>query len=340
MKRLVLAASLAASPLFALDTPPAVQWPPFPEQARLTLIASYTGASAPSDATGWIRFLHLLLGIAGLGKSTLRPLSHPTGIFVRGRIVYVADPGEGGVLRYDEAAHTSVWLPSPGWKTKWGSPIAVAAAPDGRVFVADSELERVFILNPEGSVLGELKGDPRGLGRPAGLALGFDRLYVSDARNHRISFYDLGGSFIGDFGRRGAAVGEFNYPTYLWFDGSARQLWVCDSGNFRLQRFDEDGRSLGSIGENGDRPGYLARPRGVALDSEGNVYVVDGAFDAVQIFDGKGRLLLFAGAEGAEPGQFSLPGGIFIDANDRVFVADTYNGRVEVFQYRKAGEQR
>ena len=96
-----------------------------------------------------------------------------------------------------------------------------------------------------------------------------------------------------------------------------------------------DGRFLGSVGENGNRPGYLARPRGLATDSDGHVFVSDAAFEAVQVFDDKKNFLLFVGRAGVTPGQFNMPGGVFIDGRDRVYVADTQNARVQVFQYVK-----
>ncbi|TPW20610.1 MAG: NHL repeat protein, partial [Elusimicrobia bacterium] len=207
--------------------------------------------------------------------------------------------------------------------------------PDGRLFVADSALGRVFILDKEGRPAGELRGDPAGLGRPVGLALAEDRLYVSDVARHRVAMYDLAGVFIAAFGRRGGGLGEFNFPTYLWYEAARRRLWVCDSGNFRVQRLTRDGVPDGAVGGPGNRPGYLARPRGVALDSDGHLYVVDGAFEAVSLFDRDGRLLLFVGSAGSAPGEFALPGGLFIDTGDRVLVADTLNARVQILRYAK-----
>lgn len=48
--------------------------------------------------------------------------------------------------------------------------------------------------------------------------------------------------------------------------------------------------------------GDFARPKGVAVDSEGHIYVVDAAFGNVQIFNSEGLLLLFFGQMGTGPG--------------------------------------
>ncbi|MBL8761156.1 MAG: 6-bladed beta-propeller, partial [Phycisphaerae bacterium] len=90
---------------------------------------------------------------------------------------------------------------------------------------------------------------------------------------------------------------------------------------------------LRRIGSQGDLPGYFAQPKGVAIDPDGHVYVVDAQFEAVQVFSPEGRLLMTMGREGRGPGEFWLPAGIHIDAKGRVWIADSYNQRVQVFQY-------
>ena len=87
-------------------------------------------------------------------------------------------------------------------------------------------------------------------------------------------------------------------------------------------------------------PGYFGQPKGIAVDSEDHVYVVDAHFETVQIFDSDGNLLLDFGSEGRDDGQFWLPAGIFIDVRNRIWSADSYNRRVAVFQYLSEGALR
>lgn len=326
---LLLILTAAAPP----SEPPALQWPAAPQAARLRFAGEIAGPRVAG--TGKVGgFLRALIGLDKAGEVTADRLVKPTGLFVSGGTVFVADPGMRAVLRYDEATGRGEWWPR-GVEKKLASPVGVAGAPDGRLFVLDSLLKKVFILDAEGNIKGELEGDPEGLGQPAALAVSAKRIYVSDVKNHRVAVYGIDGTFLQAFGRRGNGSGEFNFPTYMWFDKKTDRLWVTDSGNFRLQWFGPDGRVGGAIGENGNRPGYLARPRGVAVDSDGHVFVIDAAFEAFQVFDDKKNFLLFVGRAGAAPGQFSMPGGIFIDGRDRVYVADTQNARVQVFQYVK-----
>jgi DNA-binding beta-propeller fold protein YncE len=79
--------------------------------------------------------------------------------------------------------------------------------------------------------------------------------------------------------------------------------------------------------------GSFSKPKGVALDTQGLIYVVDGIYDTVQLFNAKGALLMNFGISGIKPGQFWLPAGIAIDEENRIFVADTFNFRVQIFKF-------
>ena len=110
---------------------------------------------------------------------------------------------------------------------------------------------------------------------------------------------------------------------------------MTDAFNFSVKVFDQSGKLVRTIGSAGDGPGTFARPKGVALDSESHIYIIDASFDNYQIFNQIGQLLLYVGSTGKKPGQFFMPNGIFIDAEDRIYISDSYNQRVQIFQYLK-----
>ncbi len=314
-------------------------WPPAPGTARIRLISTLPAGKAASgtEPSFFMKAFRLIFGISGdrrRGPGFVRPM----GLAARGPLVYAADPGAGGVVIYDSQKRSFRIIPANRRK-RLPSPVGVAAASDGRMFVSDSRLRAVLRFDARGRGDGELKPPPGGFLRPGGLALDESRgrLWVADAAAHLVHAYSLNGDYLFSIGGRGEGPGRFNYPTYLSVDERTGTLWVCDSGNFRLQSFTAGGKPLKAVGSGGDRPGYLARPRGVALDSEGHLYVADGILSTVQIFDPEERFLLYFGERGAGPGEFYLPGGVFIDAGDRIYVADTYNSRVQVFQYLKEG---
>jgi DNA-binding beta-propeller fold protein YncE len=108
---------------------------------------------------------------------------------------------------------------------------------------------------------------------------------------------------------------------------------VTDPLNYRIKVFSPEGQLVGQIGKAGDVPGELNKPKGVAIDSDGHLYVCDSLQDTVQMFDNNGALVLNFGSNGNNDGQFWMPSGIFIDSRDYIYVADTYNQRIQVFRY-------
>ena len=112
--------------------------------------------------------------------------------------------------------------------------------------------------------------------------------------------------------------------------------------NFRVQVLDRSGTFKYSIGKLGDGTGWIFRPKGIGFDSEGHLYIVDGAWDVVQVFNQQGQLLYYFGQKGNGPWDFQLPAGLQIDGNDRVYVVDSYNRRMQIFHYtaRQASRRR
>ena len=74
------------------------------------------------------------------------------------------------------------------------------------------------------------------------------------------------------------------------------------------------------------------KPKGVALDSFGNVYVADSGWSNVQIFNQKGQILLFFGGRGPVPGMLKNATAVAIDADNDIYVADYINHRIEEYK--------
>lgn len=72
-------------------------------------------------------------------------------------------------------------------------------------------------------------------------------------------------------------------------------------------------------------------PEGVAVDSVGNVYVVDRGHNQIQKFTSTGIPLQSWGHFGSGVGEFNSPSGIAIDHADNVYVYDSGNNRVQKF---------
>lgn len=281
----------------------------------------------------------LLRWLVGLDDEALVPvvLQRPTAgaVDARGRI-YVTDPSRRGVFVFDEAAgELSVWeQATPG--IAFVAPSGIAPNGNGEVFVADADLGLVARLDRDGN-----PRPPIGLGllkRPTGLARDAERdiLYVADTYAHDVKAFDRDGRLVATLGRRGEAPGEFNYPTHLAF--ARGELYVTDTMNSRVQVLRPDGSAAPRrIGTRGLFIGNLVRPKGVAVDGEGNVYVIESFYDTLLVFNRDGEFLMPIGGTGVATGRFYLPSGVWTDERNRVYIADMFNGRVVVFSFLGGG---
>jgi sugar lactone lactonase YvrE len=90
-------------------------------------------------------------------------------------------------------------------------------------------------------------------------------------------------------------------------------------------------QSFGSVGK---QLGNFARPKEIASDLEGNVYVVDAAFGNFQIFNPDGDLLMYIGERSERDGaaRYMLPSGIYVDEDGRVYMVDQWFKKIDVFR--------
>jgi sugar lactone lactonase YvrE len=135
----------------------------------------------------------------------------------------------------------------------------------------------------------------------------------------------------------------FNYPTGLAVDATGI-LYVADTTQHVIRKVAPDGSVsilAGTPGAPGSEDGTGASasfraPRGLAVDSAGNVYVADQGNDLVRMITPAGVTVTLAGTAGS-PGsadgagaaaRFDGPTGVAVDRVGNVFVADSDNGTV------------
>lgn len=343
---LVLLAGCASEPKVlhygTLDAPEGkrLTWPPEPEVPRYLFVGQLIGEAnfRPKEGNGEPGFGSWLKSLI-FGEEQPQVLQRPQAVVVDdlGR-VFVSDASRAGVQVFDAVAGEFRFWEFVAPDQQFVSPSGLALGPGGHLLVSDPQLGIVVELGPDGTPLRQFGKDV--LKRPTGLAFDAARreIYVSDTYAHDIKVFDWSGGLVRVIGSRGVAPGHFNYPTHIALNHG--RLHVSDTMNARVQVLRaEDGVPITVFGERGDYIGNLTLPKGIAVDSEENIYVVESQFDHLLVFNRNGRFLMGLGGAGQQTGQFFSPAGVWVDAKDRVFVADMFNGRITTLQYLGGGTE-
>ena len=82
----------------------------------------------------------------------------------------------------------------------------------------------------------------------------------------------------------------------------------------------------GTWGSLGTEDGQFNEPRGIAVDSDGNVHVADSGNNRVQKFSRMGQFLDKWGDEGDGDGQFTKPFHVAVDSNNDIYVSNHPTG--------------
>jgi len=281
----------------------------------------------------WNRLVDIVAGEPEF-KNLVRPYS--IAVDSHGRII-VTDPGAAGVHIFDFAQQKYKFLERrEKGKDPMLGPQCVAVDAQDNIYVTDSETGKIFVFNSGGKferAIGSIKGGEGYFKRPTGIAVDSvtQRIYVTDTLRGQIFMMDMQGNILQTIGKKGEGDLQFNLPTELRLDGE--NLIVVDAMNFRVQVLDRSGTFRYSIGQAGDTSGNVYRPKGIGVDSEGDLYIVEGLWAVVQVFNRQGELLYYFGRRGTRAGEFQLPAGLFINNEDRIFVVDSFNHRIQIFHY-------
>src|SRR5439155_440578 len=237
------------------------------------------------------------------GAGSAARFYYPEGVAVDGAgNVYVADWGNytirkitsaGAVTTLAGSAGQSGTEDGTGTAARFDYPTGVAVDSAGNVYVADSYNNTIRKITPAGAVT-TLTGSAGEFGSGDGIG-------------------------------RGA---RFNDPIGVAVD-SAGNVYVADSNNHTIRKVTSAGAAAtlaGSAGQmgSGDGTGTAARfndPTGLAVDSDGNVYVSDTHNYTIRKITPAGVVTTLAGSAGQDGGvdglgsaaQFDYPFGVAVD---------------------------
>lgn len=261
-----------------------------------------------------------------------------------------------------------------GGSARFNEPWGIAVAGNGTVFVADTLNHTIRKITPTG-VVTLLAGSPGVAGFADGAGIGvamFDRptglaadaagnVYVADYNNNRIRKIDIAGvvstvagkATFGTLDGIGTAA-EFDNPFGVALNGAGTLLYVSDQNNQSIREITlltgavttyaglsgSSGVGYVTNATNGDA--RFNTPRGIAVDSSGNVYVADAgnlvvrkiaagggvttlAGDPSAAFqvgfnDGPGAGARFSNLQAISP--YGGPCGVAVDSSGNVYVTD------------------
>lgn len=235
-----------------------------------------------------------------------------------------------------------------------------------RLFITDSNHNRVIITDPGGAILDVIGGGVIGQGdgsfestqfnHPQGSFLDGDILYIADTENHLIRAADLEtrtvktilgtGQQAHDFSSEGVGrAAALNSPwDLLVYDGKLyiamagpHQLWVADLKTLRARPYAGSGRE-GRLDGN-LRNASLAQPSGIATDGK-KLFFADSETSSIRSadLDESGRvetiigedLFVYGDIDGsAHTARLQHPLGVTYK-DGLIYVADTYNSKIKI----------
>src|SRR5271169_6011632 len=212
-------------------------------------------------------------------------------------------------------------------------PYGMAVDSKGKVYVADSKVGAIFIFNTETRDVEMIKNRVEAhFVRIIGLAMDDnDRLFVSDPGLKHVLVFNPQRK------AEDVITEAMVEPSGLAIDVQNRLLYVSDVNLDQVLVYDADTfkllRKMGTTGKNHEltTPGDFAKPTGVAVDADGNLYVCDTLNNRIEIFDADGQFIKTFGKSGDGPGYFARPKGVAIDVDGNIWVADGLQDRVQVF---------
>jgi sugar lactone lactonase YvrE len=297
-------------------------------------------------------------GLAGAGV-----LSHANGVVdpvtARLSVPYgVAMDANGNVFVADMAGALHRITPdgevgaSTGSGT-FGGPIGAVTDANGNIIVADWQTGTVKSISPDGNSYTTLASSATSpiLSNPTAVATdAAGNVYVASNDNNTIVRIAPDGTvttFAGTVGQNGSTDGTladalFNKPRGLATDAEG-DVYVADEGNSNIREIMPDGTvktiaggtSPGSADGVGSAASFNA-PRGVTVDSNGDVFVADTNNDTIREIKPDGTVTTVAGTPGqagnadgpASQALFNAPRGVSVDASGNIYVTDTGNAEV------------
>jgi sugar lactone lactonase YvrE len=302
------------------------------------------------------------------GASSIAKFNFPTGICLgaigdliiadkQNDVIRAISP-QGGVVTIAGTPGTP-GLNNVSDSTMFSAPNEVAASASGNILVADEAngvIREITTFGVVSTFAGNVKGatfQTTLIHSPVGVAIDAEgNVYVSDAATNSIvkitpkaTITTVAGNGTRGSGNGTAATASFNQPTGLVVDGEGN-VYVADAGNNEIRLINTQGQvstfagSLTAGKANGKgAAASFNNPMGVAMDSQGNLYVADANNNQIREIATDGTVTTLAGSGGAganngalSSSTFNSPEAVAVDSQGNVYVCDTGNSLIRIIQ--------
>ncbi len=288
-----------------------VFFPPPPDQPRLQFLRSYSGAEDFGGAKS--NFLDTFL----FGDPEKKPgqIVKPYGVAIHKGKIYVCDVNQGQIKVLDLNKNEFSTFPT-GRGLQIPTNIFIEA--DGTKYVSDPRSGAVFVYSNEDKLVSFL-GKDLGI-EPRDVFVRGRNLYITDNNSNQVLVLDkTSGELLKRIGKQiqpgsRGAPNEFGMIADLAMDQRGN-IYVTDKDKYMVTKFDSSGKFMRTYSRVGDLPGSLVRAKGIAIDRDNRIWVVDaGPAEAVKVYrGGDGQLLTYFGTHGRDPGYMFLPATVCID---------------------------
>jgi sugar lactone lactonase YvrE len=301
-----------AAPSQGPSTAGPVFFPPAPEKPRLQFLTSFSG---PADlgAAGASGFEKFVLGEAKEQEG----IATPYGLAICNGKLYVCDVGKRRIEVLDLQKRSFGTMTED---RRLVNPVNIHIEPDGTKYVADPTAGAVFVFGAD-DTLQAILGKEHKIS-PIDVAVRGSYCYVTDFASNQVVVLDrASGKEVRRLGEKGEGEKQFQLISDLAF-GPDGDLYVTDKLKARIFQFDPAGNLKRTVGKLGDNIDELVRPKGIAIDRDNRIWVIDAGVslspsawstEVAKIYDQQGRLLLFFGRPGKTPGNMNLPTKIILD---------------------------
>jgi DNA-binding beta-propeller fold protein YncE len=283
-----------------------VLYPPPPDTARYQYLTSISGSDFFGKRTKFATFV--------MGQEEVLHMVKPYGMSMNNGKLYICDPGIGGleVLDMDGKKYRNF---TPGSTGALKSPLNCFVDKNDYLYVADPGRHELVLFDSAENYIGKLADT--GTFKPTDVMVYDNEIWVTNPDNHRLNVYDKKTKQLIRYFAEQYGAGDDGFM-YSPFNVYITQdiIYVTDFGDFRIKEYDRSGKFIKSIGSYGTGTGQFVRPKGIAVDKNENLFVVDAGFENTQLFNKEGQLLMFFGGPYKGPGDMWLPAKVIVNYDD------------------------